>query len=266
MAVGFSSSPTPMTRAKPSGRPTPVASKRPRAVTWLDWAMLLLAVVSVGLLLYVMTQPHSEQLAHRIFVADTVICGVFAVEFLHRWRRNGWHRRFLASNWYEILGMIPIAHPALRSFRLIRIVVLVVRLMRAMDRAFGEKFTYRLVERFSRPIVLAIKKPITIAVLDEVVDVLETGNYPANLSASLQANRDQLRAIVAEKLREDPMAGRLRRVPFHDEIVESVIDTGFRVVLSVLADERIDDFFAHVVAENRAQIRLAVLQGLHEKP
>jgi hypothetical protein len=33
--------------------------------------------------------------------------------------------------------------------------------------------------------VLAIKKPITIAVLDEVVKVVETWNYPQNLARSL---------------------------------------------------------------------------------
>jgi voltage-gated potassium channel len=77
--------------------------------------------------------------------------------------------------------MIPIAHPALRGFRLLRIVVF--RLARTADRAFGE----RLVERLSRPIVLAVKKPITIAVLDEVVKVVETGNYPQNLAARLPA-------------------------------------------------------------------------------
>ncbi|SDZ02664.1 hypothetical protein SAMN05421504_108321 [Amycolatopsis xylanica] len=235
-----------------------------RRVSPVDLAMLILAVFSVGLLVYVTFFPHTDRTAHTIFVIDTSVCGIFALEFLWRWRERGWEKGFPLRNWYEVLGMIPIAHPALRGFRLLRIIVVLVRLARTADRAFGELFTQRLVERLSRPIVLAIKKPITIAVLDEVVKVVETGNYPQNLARSLGDNHALLRTIVAEKLKNDRQAGRLAKLPFHDEIVGSVIDTVMRVTLEVLTDPRIDDFFAHVVRENREQIRLAVQLGLNE--
>ncbi|WP_216214697.1 ion transporter [Amycolatopsis aidingensis] len=241
------------------------ARRARRRVSLVDLTMLALAIVSVGLLGYVTFSPVSEQTAHLVFVIDTSICGVFAIEFLWRWRKARWEKRFPLRNWYEILGMIPIAHPALRGFRLLRIVVVLMRLARTADRTFGEQFTQRLVERMSRPIVLAIKKPITVAVLDEVVKVLETGNYPENLARSLDENRVMLRAIIAEKLKNDPQAGRLSRLPFHDEIVQSVVDTAMRVTLEVLTDPRIDEFFAHVVRENREQIRKAVVLGLHEQ-
>jgi membrane protein YdbS with pleckstrin-like domain len=54
--------------------------------------MLVLAVFSVGLLVYVTFFPHSAATAHRIFVVDASVCAVFAVEFLWRWRKNGWQR------------------------------------------------------------------------------------------------------------------------------------------------------------------------------
>jgi voltage-gated potassium channel len=236
-----------------------------RRISALDLAMLVLAVFSVGLLVYVTFFPHSADTAHWIFIIDTCVCGVFALEFLWRWRKARWDKKFPLRNWFEILGMIPIAHPALRGFRLLRVIVVVVRLARTADRAFGERFTQRLVERLSRPIVLAIKKPITIAVLDEVVKVVETGNYPQNLARSLGENKAMLRQIITEKVKNDPQAGRLSKLPFHDEIVHSVVDTTMRVVLEVLIDPRIDEFFAHVVRENREQIRLAVQLGLNEK-
>ncbi|GAA1985646.1 ion transporter [Amycolatopsis minnesotensis] len=241
---------------------TPAGQRR---VSPLDLAMLALALVSVGLLVFVTFFPHSDETAHVVFLVDTAICGVFLLEFLYRWRRHGWEKKFPLRNWYEVLGMIPIAHPALRGFRLLRVIVVLLRLARTADRAFGERFTQRLVERLSRPIVLAIKKPITIAVLDEVVKVVETGNYPQNLARSLSDNHDLLRAVVTEKLRNDPQTGRLAKLPFHDKIVKSVVDTVMRVTLEVLADPRVDDFFAHVVKENREQIRQAVELGLNER-
>jgi hypothetical protein len=245
--------------------PRMVSGTAPRGRTALDIVMLLLAVTSVGLLSYVTFVPVPATVEHTVFVADTLICGVFAVEFVWRWRAARWDRRFPLRGWYEILGMIPLAHPALRGLRLLRIVVVLLRLGRTADRAFGERVTQRVVERFSRPIVLAIKKPVTIAVLDEVVKVLETGSYPRNLARSLEDNQRVLREIVTEKVRADPQAGRLSRLPFHDEIVRSVVDTTIRVVLDVLTDPRIDEVFADIVRENRVQIRAAVRQGLHEQ-
>ncbi|MBB3661671.1 MULTISPECIES: ion transporter [Prauserella salsuginis group] len=241
---------------------TPQAGRRPSLV---DLAMLVLAVGSVALLCYLLFADVSAETTHTIFIIDTAICGVFLVEFLWRWHKASWDKMFPVRGWYEILGMIPIAHPALRGFRLLRIVVVVVRLARTADRAFGERFTQKLVERYSTTIVQSIKKPITVVVLDEVVKVLETGNYPENLARSLAQNQDMLREIVTEKLRNDPQAGRFSRLPFHDEVVHSVTDTVIRIVLEVLADERIDHFFAEVVRENRQQIREAVTLGLHEK-
>jgi voltage-gated potassium channel len=231
----------------------------------MDLAMLALAVFSIGLLLWWMIVDPEGVRFRWVFIVDTSICGVFFIEFLFRWRSAGWQRSFPLARWYEIIGMIPLAHPALRSFRLLRIVAIVVRIVRAMDVAFGEQFTFRLVDRLSAPIVRAIKKPITLAVLDEVVKVLEVGHYSKNVARSLRENGDELRGLVLDKLKEDQTAGRFKRVPFHDTVVQSVIDTSLRVTLEVLADPRIDEFVAHAVSENVDQIRLAVERGLHQK-
>ena len=229
-----------------------------------DWIMFVLSAVSVGLLGYLLLSPTPYQVAIWIFYTDCAICTLFLAEFLRRWHKRRWTRRFLARNWYELFAMIPVAHPALVTHRFVAVVLLLVRIGRAADRAVGEQFTYRLVDKFSEPIVRAIKKPITIAVLDEVVKVLETGNYPENLAKSLTENKDELRAIIHEKLTEDPQLGMIKRIPFHDEIVHSVVDTSFRVILEVLQDPRIDDFFSSVVRDNREQIRRAVALGLNE--
>ena len=229
-----------------------------------DWVMLILAVLSIGLPGLMLLSPPSGGAARGVFYADCAVCGIFFLEFLWRWRKRRWRKGFLARNWYELFAMIPLAHPAIVAHRFVTVVLLLVRIGRAADRALGEGFTYRLVDKLSEPIVRAIKKPVTIAVLDEVVKVLETGNYPENLAKSLQANKSELRAIITEKVSEDRQLGKLRRVPFHDEIVGAVVDTSFRVVLEVLADPRIDDFFSAVVRDNREQIRRAVELGLNE--
>lgn len=229
-----------------------------------DWIMLALAAVSVGLLGVQLFDPPGYPAAMWIFYADCAVCAVFLGDFLWRWRRRRWRAKFLTRSWYEVFAIIPVAHPALVEHRFLMIVLLLVRLGRGADRALGEHFLHRLVERLADPIVRVIKKPITIAVLDEVVAVLETGNYPENLARSLTENQDELRQIISEKLAEDPQLGRLRRIPYYDDIVHGTVDTVFRVLLEVLRDPRIDSFFAAVVRDNRIQIREAVALGLND--
>ncbi len=232
-----------------------------RRVGWLDWSMLLLALCSVGLLGYETWWPVSAAGRRWIIGGDYLICAIFAAEFLWRWRKAGWALRHLLHNWYDLLGMIPIAHPALRGFRLfrvLRIVILLARFGMAADRALGEEFTFRLVDRFSGSIVDAISGPITIAVLDEVALVLEKGTYTRNIARALDENHQDLRSMIADKLRSDPRTGRLKRLPFYEDIVGTAIDAGLDVVREVLSDPRTDELVADMLRENITQLREAV--------
>jgi voltage-gated potassium channel len=228
---------------------------RARAV---DWLMVLLAIVSVGMLVWVWLADPPAETQKVVFKVDVGICGVFLVEFLWRWRAGGWGWKFLGRNWFEILGMIPVSHPALRAFRLFRIVVLLARLGRAVDRTIGDAVTQRLVNRFLGAVIDVLKKPVTVAVLDEVAEVLETGRYAQNISRALADNRTELRQMVLDKIKADPTAGRLKRIPFHDEVVGVVTETSIRVVLDMLADPRTDEMILDTLRENIDQIRAAV--------
>lgn len=230
-----------------------------------DWIFLTLAVAAVGLLGFVLLGDPSPGTSWWIFYADTTICAVFLIESLLRWRKRHWDPRFLLRNWYEVFAVLPATYPGFAGHHFILSVLLVLRIGRVADRALGEQFTYRLVDKLSEPIVYAIKKPVTVAVLDEVVKVLETGNYPENLARSLTNNKAELQVIIQEKLNEDPQLARFRRVPFREEITRAAVETSFRVVLEVLQDPRIDAFFSAVVRDNREQIRRAVELGLNEE-
>ena len=228
----------------------------------IDWLMLVLALVSVGLLLWEMLSTDlPEQTRQWIFAADYLICALFALEFLWRWRAAGWTRAYVGRNWYEVLGMIPLQHPAIRGFRLfrlLRIVILLSRFGRAADRALGDEFTYRLVNRFKNAIVESISSAVTVAVLDEVQEVLVKGHYAANIGRALTQNQAPLRQMIAEKLREDPKLGQLSRLPFARDLTETVIDAALRVVEQVLQDPRTDELISDLLRENLQQIRRTV--------
>src|SRR5690625_2891710 len=151
--------------------------------------------------------------------------------------------------------MIPLSHPALRSFRLLRVVVVVARVARATDRTAGNRLSQRLLTKLLSPVVEQIKHPITLAVLGEVSTVLRSGNYTHNIGRALEQNQDELRAMILEKVKEDRRIGRLSIIPFHDRVVESTTDTSMRVILAVLDDPRTDELVGDMLRENLLQIR-----------
>jgi len=233
----------------------------------VDWLMLLLAIASVAMLTWVTFWPVSPRWHERVVVADIVVCAIFAVEFVWRWRRSGMGWRFLRSYWYEILGMIPLAHPAFRSFRLLRIVVIVVRLMRATDRALGDRASAYILGRLSGAIVSAIRRPMTVAVLDEVIAVIRTGSYAEHVSAAIRENRAELDALILDLIRQDQTTRAIKYVPFHDEIVRLVADTVFRITHNALDDPRVHELINDAIRESADQLRTNVRANLHtEEP
>lgn len=226
-----------------------------------DWVMLLLAIVSVVMLFWITFWSVEPRWERRVILADYIVCGIFAVEFLWRWRRSRMGWRFLRSYWYEIIGMIPLSHPAFRSFRLIRVVVILARLGRAIDRAFGDKATAYVVGRFADTIVSVIRKPVTVAVLDEVIAVVQSGKYADHVAAALERNRDDLDQLVVDLIRENQRTGRLKFVPFHDDVVRLVSDTVVGIVRDGLQDDRTHTLIADAINDAAVQLRASVDAG-----
>ncbi|MGW4371268.1 ion transporter [Nocardia takedensis] len=249
----------------PADAARPGLVRRPPAL-WTDVAMLVLAVISLALVVWVSFFTVSDRTYHAVVIADWTICGVFALEFLWRWRRAGWPWTFPFVYWYEVLGMIPVTSPFFRGFRLLRVVVIAMRLGRVADRALGDRVTAAVVNRFVRTIVEVIKRPMTIAVLDEVAKVLRTGHYTRNIAAALEENRAEMDEMIIELIKKDPQAGVVRYVPFHDDIMRLVADTTFRIVFQVLADPRTDELVSDMIRENVDQIRAAVVDGVRVEP
>lgn len=232
-----------------------------RAIGLQDWLMLALALLSVGLLCWETWGDVTAQQRSWVLRTDTIICAIFAAEFLWRWSREGFNRQFVWRNWYEVLGMIPVSNPAIRGFRLFRVVRIVILLSRfgmAADRALGRGFTYALVNRVAERVAQTVSRPVTLAVLDEVVEVLQQGHYTRNVARALDENRDELRAMALEKIASDPELRRFKRLPFFDDLVAATVESALRVISDLLNDPRTDEFVADVLRENIAQIRSAV--------
>ena len=125
-------------------------------------------------------------------------------------------------------------------------------------RGLREPFVVKLVNRASERAVATVKRPLTVAVLDEVAQVLTAGRYTRNIASALRENHEQIKLMVAEKVKQDPTAGRIGLVPFHDRLIDEVSETTLRVLLELLADPRTDELFSDLLRDNINQLRDAV--------
>ena len=126
-------------------------------------------------------------------------------------------------------------------------------------------FFIRRMNRLTMWFVDLIKRPITVAVLDEVADVLQSGHYTKNISAALVENHDELVALVAEKVREDPASRMVGRLPGYDAVVHQVSETTLRVLIEMLGDPRMDELVSDLLRNNLEQIKRAVMEHEDEK-
>ena len=127
-----------------------------------------------------------------------------------------------------------------------------------IKRGLRKPFIVRLINRASDNVVDVVKRPITIAVLDEVAAVLQTGHYTRNIASALEENRYEIMEMVSEKIKADPTAGRINLLPFHDRLIDEVSDMTLRMILQILADPRTDELVSDMLRDNLTQIRAAV--------
>ena len=52
--------------------------------------------------------------------------------------------------------------------------------------------------------------------------MIQTGHYTRNISEALKENHDELKALVAEKVKQDPNVRLIGRLPGYDTIVSEV--------------------------------------------
>lgn len=229
-----------------------------------EWSLVVLtwvAVVTNGWLLF--ARPDDPDVRNAVQVADLVVCVLLALNICVRWLRFRSGRRLLLRQWWEVPALFPLIVPVVGEWHAVLWLVLLARIVRTVDRTdnvLGDRITAGLVRHFSDPIVQSIKRPITVAVLDEVLAVIRSGTYAANVRAALDENRTELEALVVELVRQDPATGKLRRLPFHDDLVTMVADTVLRLINGALDDPRTTELISDVIANSADQLRAAVRQ------
>jgi hypothetical protein len=129
----------------------------------------------------------------------------------------------------------------------------------------NQPFVVRRANALTEYLLGLVKRPLTIVVLDEVAAVIQTGHYTKNISDALLENHDELKALVAEKVRRDPNVRLIGKLPGYDTIVSEVSESTLRVIIEMLGDPRMDELVSDLLRNNIEQIKVAVREKQHER-
>jgi voltage-gated potassium channel len=248
---------------EPPGRSGEGPAKGER-VSWVDWFVVALAVVSLGLVIahemlptYLQERPD---LLRWFIVADLAICGVFAIEFLVRMRGQPSKWSYVKSRWYDVVGMVPVSHPFFRGFRLIRVVRIVVvtsRFVRATNRSFGEMLVESSLRKFRDVVVEVIGGAIMLRSLRTVEPWLVEARFAERIGEAMEHRRDDLHRMVQDAMSRLP-GGKLLRLRPVRGMVSSAEIAAVQAVIDVLKSDELNRVVqqstANILEELRQQV------------
>ncbi len=239
----------------------------PKRIKILDIIMIALAAFSVILLVieYIVSLSPQQQLF--IIYADLVIVGIFLIEYIYNIRKSESKIDYVIERWYDLLGMIPAAHPLLRGFRLFRIfrvAVIAARLQRTLNLAFGENILFRILNRYKNLIVDELYHMMTIRSLDLISEMIGQTDYSNSVKKVVLKRQDDINNMMIEKMdkyvQPSWIANNFIYRRFRDQT--SSMMTG--IILDTLEDEKTNEIMVEVIKEILEDLRADVIEGKHK--
>lgn len=226
-----------------------------------EWFMVGLAVADVFLLVardaYGALAP--ETVRQAVYVVDLAVVLVFGAEFVVRAMRASNFILYARSHWYDVVGLVPIAHPALRAFRLVRLLRMytVATFPLEADRTHLWEWALLrgLIRKYRAILVEEITDPIVLASLDVVEGPLVRARFAASVGASLTERRSHVHTIVEDAVRNTRGASHVLRLEWGRKLVENITDAILDASIHALRSDELNEVISDTVEGILAEIR-----------
>lgn len=146
------------------------------------------------------------KLTDWFWVLDLPFLILFWIEFCVRWiiavRRRTYSRWFFFPifNWYDVLGLIPVA--VFRPFRLLRAVSMYMRLKRSELSNVGKDIFTRTVLYFSNIITEEVSDRVALRILSEFHEEIENGTHTKITRSVIEPRASEIEDVLVAQTRQ----------------------------------------------------------------
>jgi len=143
------------------------------------------------------------RLVDYFWILDLPFLVLFWLEFLIRWFRSVRSREyarwffFPIFNWYDVLGLMPMAF--FRPFRLLRLVSVYMRLRESELSGIGKDYVSQLVEYFSNIITEEVSDRVALRILSEFEEEIIAGTHLRIAASVLEPRRRRVNRLLAAR-------------------------------------------------------------------
>jgi hypothetical protein len=146
------------------------------------------------------------KLTDHFWILDLPFLILFWIEFSVRWfhalRRRTYARWFFFPifNWYDVLGLIPVA--VFRPFRLLRAVSMYMRLQRSELSSVGKDVFTRTVLYLSNIITEEVSDRVALRILSEFHEEIADGTHASIIKATVEPRMPEIEQVLANQIRQ----------------------------------------------------------------
>jgi hypothetical protein len=155
---------------------------------------------------YYRTYDVRGNLTDHFWILDLPFLLLFWIEFVVRWihaiRRRTYARWFFFPifNWYDVLGLIPVA--VFRPFRLLRAVSMYMRLRRSELSTVGKDVVTKTVLYFSNIITEEVSDRVALRILSEFHEEIADGTHASIIRAAVEPRKAEIETALANQIRQ----------------------------------------------------------------
>ncbi|EQA46956.1 hypothetical protein LEP1GSC050_1186 [Leptospira broomii serovar Hurstbridge str. 5399] len=218
--------------------------------TGRDYFLLTLASIDVFLLLFVNSYKEfiHRDISAYVLVFDLMVLVLWGLELILKLRQKEDPKKYLKTNWYEIVGIIPFFF--LRPFLLLRGVKLAIAFYRfgTSGQNVSEALTREITFRFRDVIVDTIADAVFLHSLERVEEVMLRLDYSQLAKQAFSKHDRQFHNKVNESLQSKFLLGDLSRLPFMSELSRRLGEDIGQMIAEVLETEVMGEIMKDITA------------------
>lgn len=230
-------------------------------VTAGDWVLVTIALLDVLMLLArdVYGNVLPPLAVDVIIWVDLAILAIFALEFLAEAKQASSWLLYTRNHWYEVVGMIPIAHWGIRSFRLVRLLRMFVVSYYPPEKKPERDWSFALVRglitHYRSVLVEEITDPIVLTSIDVIKGPMVRARWAGTVGESLEERREHIHVVVDDALRHTDGMNYLMRTRHGQRMAKRVTDTVLDTVIHTLESDELNEVIGESVGEVLDELR-----------